>query len=216
MRNIEIDEEVYKELKKRAIPFEDKTPNDVLRKLLGITNKTSINDNVSDRSCSRLTNMLIHEKNNNRSHDDYVRKMINIKGYGEAHRNEKSGVEESYTGKTPVSFTFLMETFTIRKWKELLLKLCEILYDKHGNEFVGIALSINPRGNRPYFTKTKEEMESAAVKRGSPKGFWPLQVKNANIYAETKLGANRIIRVCRELLSRLGYDDSELLIKTTG
>ncbi len=32
---IEIDEEVYAALKDKAIPFEDKTPNDVIRRLLG-------------------------------------------------------------------------------------------------------------------------------------------------------------------------------------
>jgi hypothetical protein len=41
MMKIEIDEEVYAALKGRAIPFEDKTPNDVLRRLLGFAKAAS-------------------------------------------------------------------------------------------------------------------------------------------------------------------------------
>lgn len=39
MKNIEIDDEVYAYLQSKAVPFQEKNPNDVIRRLLGIKSK---------------------------------------------------------------------------------------------------------------------------------------------------------------------------------
>ncbi|MHB8069884.1 MAG: hypothetical protein ACYDIC_18490 [Desulfobaccales bacterium] len=39
MKTIEIDEEIYAYIQSKAIPFEDKTPNDTMRRLFGFANK---------------------------------------------------------------------------------------------------------------------------------------------------------------------------------
>ena len=45
MKQIEIDDEVFVCLQSKAIPYDEKTPNDTLRRLLGIKKKNEKNAN---------------------------------------------------------------------------------------------------------------------------------------------------------------------------
>ncbi len=87
----------------------------------------------------------------------------------------------------------------IRSWKDLLIKLCEIINTVHRNELEK-TLNISGR-KRPYFSLTGNELRA------------PQQINNSKIYVETNLNANRIVKICFEMLATFGYTDDDLRIE---
>ena len=105
----------------------------------------------------------------------------------------------NYTGKNISSFSFGGSKYEVRSWKDLLIKLCEIINTVHRNEF-DKTLNIGGR-KRPYFSLTGNELRA------------PQQINNSKIYVETNLNANRIVKICFEMLSTFGYTDDDLKIE---
>jgi len=105
----------------------------------------------------------------------------------------------SYTGKSISSFSFKGSNYQVRSWKELLIKLCDILRISHRSEF-DRTLNIAGR-KRPYFTRNANELRS------------PEKLSNADIFVETNLSANHIVKICLEMLAIFGYPSNELKIE---
>jgi len=103
-----------------------------------------------------------------------------------------------YTGKSISSFYFRGSKYNVRSWKNLLIKLCEIFNAAHRNDF-DKTLNIVGR-KRPYFTRNANELRA------------PQKVNNTNIYVETNLSANRIAKICSEMIAVFGYTDNDLKI----
>ena len=121
--------------------------------------------------------------------------------------------EEGYIGKDISGFYFRKDYYEVRKWKDLLVKICEILYSIHRKDFKDIALSLGPP-TRPYFTRTEEEMKKLARERGHPIATAPKEIKNVGLYVETYLNADAIVNRCHELLEKFGCSEKDLRIKT--
>ncbi len=64
----------------------------------------------------------------------------------------------NYTGKSISSFSFRGSQYEARTWKDMLVRLCDILNAAHGTEF-GKVLSLRGR-KRPYFTRSENELRS--------------------------------------------------------
>ena len=79
MRRIEVDGEVFEELKKRAEPFVDTSPNDVLRKILGLRSKDLPKRRGRGGSETRPGGLF-------RSTDHFVRHVIQEEFGGGFHR----------------------------------------------------------------------------------------------------------------------------------
>jgi len=77
--------------------------------------------------------------------------------------------------------------------------LCEIINTVHRNEF-DKTLNIGGR-KRPYFSRTGNELRA------------PQKINNSKIYVETNLNANRVVKICFEMLSTFGYTDDDLKIE---
>lgn len=103
-----------------------------------------------------------------------------------------------YTGRSISSFTFIGQSYKVQTWRELLFQLCEILQEKHGSEFEKV-LTLRGR-KRPYFSRNKNEM------------FFPQKISNSDIYAETNLSANSIVKICYDMLALFGYSQDDLVI----
>lgn len=109
-------------------------------------------------------------------------------------------IRESYTGKSVSSFSFQGSRYEVRSWRDLLIRLCDILNAAHPTEFDRI-LSIRGR-KRPYFTRNANELSD------------PRRIHNTNVLVETKLASNRIVKICFAMLAVLGYSASDLTIET--
>lgn len=108
-------------------------------------------------------------------------------------------ISGSYSGKSISSFYFRGSNYQVRSWKELLIKLCGILKIAHGSQF-DKTLNIVGR-KRPYFTRNANELRS------------PQEISNTDIFVETNLSANNIVKICSAMLAVFGYPSSELRIE---
>jgi len=103
------------------------------------------------------------------------------------------------TGKTVISFTFRGNTYPVRSWKEMLLKICEIVLLTHRNQFEKV---LNLAGRkRPYFTKNPYELRS------------PEKINGINIYVETNLNASSIVKLSKNIITLFGYTERDLSIE---
>jgi len=100
--------------------------------------------------------------------------------------------------KKVAGFYFEGKYHEINTWKELLLKLCEILYHQHKKDFEKVLEMKGSKKN--YFSKKPKGMTS------------PKPVKGSGIYAETHHSADAISKICKDLILKFGYSIDALLI----
>jgi predicted type IV restriction endonuclease len=108
-------------------------------------------------------------------------------------------ISGSYSGKSISSFYFKGSQYEVRSWRDLLIKLCDILNGVHRIEF-NKTLNIMGR-KRPYFSRNENELR------------FPQKINNTNIFVETNLSANRIVKICFDMVAVLGYSSNDLKIE---
>ncbi len=112
--------------------------------------------------------------------------------------NTSVTIRENYTGRSVSSFRFNGTNYDVRSWKEMLMKICDILYHRHGNEFDRV-LSLVGR-NRPYFTRNKNELRV------------PEEFDKTGIFIETNLSSNQIVSICHRMAALFGYSGENLTV----
>jgi predicted type IV restriction endonuclease len=105
---------------------------------------------------------------------------------------------ESYTNKEIKSFTFNGKTNPVRYWEDLLTRLCDYFAAIHSKDFEKV-LWISGE-DKTYFSRYSDQLRI------------PEKIKGADIYVETKLGPDEIVKTSRSLLTEFGYDAAELTI----
>ena len=107
------------------------------------------------------------------------------------------------TGKLrtkPTSYSLRGRKIEVRSWKELLVSLCGVLYQEDRRRFESL---LSRRGRiRPEFSRDKSEIIS------------PYLVPGSDIYVETNLSANDIVRRCHELMEAFGYSRRDFRFET--
>jgi len=109
-------------------------------------------------------------------------------------------IEGTYRNKSIVSFTFKGEKYEVNSWRDMLLKICNIMFIKHGNIFEKV-LSLRGR-KRPYFTRNPNELR------------YPEKIPGTNIYVEVNLSADSIVKLSMDIISSFGYTKKDLSIET--
>ncbi|MGC8903491.1 MAG: winged helix-turn-helix domain-containing protein [Fervidobacterium sp.] len=173
MRWIEIDEEVYQALPKLARPFED-TPNDVLRRLLGI-NKASLEE---------LKKEVIKKAED---YDRPIKEMIrtlDIKGASETRINRVRGATPQKEYRLSI-LQALLEKGGKATQKEVL----EIIQRKMKNRFNELDLQVLRDGYTLRWQKMAQWQRYIMVKAGllrsdSPRGIWEITEKGRNYLEE--------------------------------
>ena len=105
---------------------------------------------------------------------------------------------ESYVNKEIKSFTFNGKTNPARYWEDLLTGLCDYFAAIHSKNFEKV-LWISGE-DKTYFSRYSDQLRI------------PEKIKGTDIYVETKLGPDEIVKTSRSLLTEFGYDASELSI----
>jgi len=108
-------------------------------------------------------------------------------------------LSESYTGKSIVSFTFKGDKYSVRSWKEMLIKICNLMLSGHREQFDKVFNLVGRK--RPYFTKNPNELRA------------PKRINGTDIYVETNLSANSIVKHSKNILALFGYDEKDLSIE---
>ena len=109
--------------------------------------------------------------------------------------NKKGGV---YEEKTIKSFAFDGRTYEVRHWEEVLTTLCNHFADTHKNDFEKV-LWISGQYTT-YFSRNEEELHI------------PEKIKKTDIYVETKLSPDEIVKTAGLLLTEFGYSPDMLMI----
>jgi len=105
----------------------------------------------------------------------------------------------SHTGKTIVAFTFLGQRRTAKIWKDLLLGVCETIYNQHRQDFDRV---LDLRGRRrAWFSREKSGMRE------------PRPIGRSGVFAETNRSANRLCIVTGKVMELFGYSRDDLMIE---
>ncbi|MBW2518612.1 MAG: restriction endonuclease subunit R [Deltaproteobacteria bacterium] len=107
---------------------------------------------------------------------------------------------ESYVDKEIKSFTFNGKTNPVRYWEDLLTNLCDYFAAIHSKDFEKV-LWISGE-DKTYFSRYSDQLRI------------PEKIKGMDIYVETKLSPDEIVKTSRSLLTEFGYDTSDLTITT--
>ena len=111
----------------------------------------------------------------------------------EPHPSPEPSPSSSVTGKKPVAFTFSGSRYEVSSWKEMLVKLCEVLHATHGSQFDRV---VNLRGRkRPYFSRKSRELRE------------PTEIKDTDIYVETNLSAQTKIVMAKRIISYFEHNE---------
>lgn len=113
--------------------------------------------------------------------------------------SENSSVR-GYTGKAIHSFTFQNVIYDADSWRHFLLQICSLIYTKHRDSFDRV-FNLSGR-KRAYFTRERDELRS------------PCQIDNTDVFVETHMSANSIVRFSKRIISLFGYSENDLIIKT--
>ena len=107
---------------------------------------------------------------------------------------------KGYIGKSVTAFTFKNTRYEVRYWIEVLSQICKLMYNVHRSDFERV---LQLRGSRrPYFTKNPDELRA------------PQQIESSNIFVETNLSSNYIVKISLNVISLFGYSDRDLIIES--
>ena len=156
--------------------------------------KTSLN--ASDVSAPRLNASDVSAHKGNVS--DVSAPKLNASDVSAPKPKKTLNKPESYIDKEIKSYTFNGKTNPVRYWEDLLTGLCDYFAAIHSKDFEKV-LWISGE-DKTYFSRYSDQLRI------------PEKIKGSDIYVETKLGPDEIVKTSRSLLSEFGYDATELSI----
>ena len=108
-------------------------------------------------------------------------------------------LSQEFTGKSIVAFTFKGTRYSVRSWKEMLVKIASLMLSVHREQFDRV---FNLRGRkRPYFTRNPNELRD------------PERINNTEIYVETNFSAEDIVKLSKKIITLFGYKEEDLSIE---
>ena len=152
--------------------------------------------NASDVSRSRLNASDVSRSRLNAS--DVSSSRLNASDVSRPAHKKTLNKPESYIDKEIKSYTFNGKTNPVRYWEDLLTGLCDYFAAIHSKDFEKV-LWISGE-DKTYFSRYSDQLRI------------PEKIKGSDIYVETKLGPDEIVKTSRSLLSEFGYDATELSI----
>jgi predicted type IV restriction endonuclease len=106
----------------------------------------------------------------------------------------------AFIGKKPESFTFLGRRHKVKKWKEVLINVCNILSKAKERDFE-IVLNLEGR-KRKYFSNDPADLKE------------PRLVNGTRIFVETNFNASNLYMIAVKVLKTFGYTEEDLSIET--
>jgi len=106
----------------------------------------------------------------------------------------------NYTGKSVSAFIFKNKRQKVKYWIDVLIEVCKLMRNLYNNSFERI-LELRGR-KKPYFSKNADELRI------------PYQIADSDIYMETNLSANSIVRISISVISLFGYSDDDFTIES--
>ena len=124
--------------------------------------------------------------------------VVTTRSTGTTSKRTKETIE-SYAYMSISSFVLNGTRYEVKSWKDMLIQICNILLATHRDKFKQV-LSLKGR-KRPYFARNPDELRE------------PKMLNGTDIYIETNLSANGIVKRSRDVLSLFGYAKNDLSIE---
>ena len=107
---------------------------------------------------------------------------------------EKSSqvLQSSYAFDKPCKVILSGTSRSVRNWKEVIVKVCEILNELH------------PADHEKFLRLEKY------LSRDSSKFRSPIEISSTGIFVETNRSANTIMKMCKKILVQFGYSENDL------
>ena len=107
---------------------------------------------------------------------------------------------QSFTDKELKQFSFNGSTYQVRAWEDMLTTLCDFFASNYPKDFEKVLWLSNDR--KTHFSRYKDQLSI------------PEKIKGTDIYVETKLKADDIVRTADLLVSEFGLDPEDLVLTT--
>jgi hypothetical protein len=101
--------------------------------------------------------------------------------------------------KSIKSFSFNSNTYKIESWVEMLTTLCDYFASANQKEFEKVLWISNDQ--KPRFSRYGDQLRI------------PEKVKRTDIYVETKLNPDEVVKTSCKLLAEFGYSKDDLDIE---
>ena len=104
----------------------------------------------------------------------------------------------SYIDKTIQAFSFNGNTYKVKTWVEMLTTMCDYFASTHQKDFEKVLWISNEQKAR--FSRYGDQLRI------------PVKVKRTDIYVETKMNPDEVVRTSVKLLAEFGYSKEDLEI----
>jgi len=108
--------------------------------------------------------------------------------------------KEKFTGKSIVSFTLGGKKYNVNSWKEMLIKICEVVAEKHKEGFEIVLTLSGP--NKDYFSTNPYELLTCE------------KIPGTETYVDVNLSATGVVNLSHRVLSLFGYKEKDLSVET--
>ena len=105
---------------------------------------------------------------------------------------------ESYTDKSIYAYTMNGHTHRVRGWDEFLSSICDYFASAHSAEFEKVLWISDDQ--KPLFSRYSDQLRI------------PEKIKQTDIYVETKLTPDQVVKTVSKLLTEFGYGKDVLSI----
>jgi len=106
---------------------------------------------------------------------------------------------ESYMDKSIQSFSLNGNTYKVESWDEMLTTLCDYFAATYSKDFEKVLWISNDQ--KPRFSRYGDQLRM------------PEKVKRTDIFVETKLNPDEVVRTTAKLLAEFGYSKDDLYIE---
>jgi hypothetical protein len=110
----------------------------------------------------------------------------------------KTKKPEFFADKSIRSFGFQGKTYPVKSWEDMLTTVCNLFAVNHPQDFEKVLWLYDD--HKPHFSRYSDQLRI------------PEKIRKTNIYVETKLAADEIVKVVGDLLPEFGYGHDELVI----
>jgi hypothetical protein len=107
--------------------------------------------------------------------------------------------KKDYKGKAIKSFTFKGKKYNVNSWRDMLLKICDIMLEKHKDDITDI-LNISLRGKNCFSKNPHEFLECK-------------KISNIDIYMDLHLTVKDVLVIYKEVILLFGYKEKDLIIE---
>jgi negative regulator of replication initiation len=111
-----------------------------------------------------------------------------------------NGAEAPASRAKSITFTLFGESYTVRRWRHILIQTCAVLAQRHADHFAETAANFRGR-TRQYIATSAEGM------------FNPELIPGCDFFVETNFSSKGIVHITQKLLDTFGYGTDNLLVE---